>query len=308
MRITSSLSFDASISQLQRRQQELSELQLQLTTGKRVSKASDDPAAAARAERALAAVTRSDANQRALQASRNALALTESALGAAGELVQQAREFVVSAGNGSYSDNDRASIAQALRGLRGDLLGVANRSDGAGRYLFGGQGVGSQPLVDTPEGVRYVATSGSLQAMAGEATGLSLDGSAVWLNAPDPTGTGATLSLFDVMDRVVAELETPGRGGVAVAATVTASLRDLDAVAANLSGSRARAGEQLVRLDGIEDRLAQRKLDAQGERASAEDLDMVAAISDFQSRQSGYDAAMKTYSIVQRMSLMDYIK
>lgn len=35
---------------------------------------------------------------------------------------------------------------------------------------------------------------------------------------------------------------------------------------------------------------------------------MVAAISDFQSKQTGYDAALRTYSIVQRMSLVDYLK
>ena len=35
---------------------------------------------------------------------------------------------------------------------------------------------------------------------------------------------------------------------------------------------------------------------------------MVQAISDFQNRQSGYDAALKTYSIVQRMSLFDYLR
>ena len=45
----------------------------------------------------------------------------------------------------------------------------------------------------------------------------------------------------------------------------------------------------------------------QTERSQAEDLDMVQAISDFQNQQSGYDAALKTYSIVQRMSLFDYL-
>ena len=53
----------------------------QLTRGKRVDKPSDDPVAAARAERALAAMTRSDSHQRALQAARSNTQLTESALG-----------------------------------------------------------------------------------------------------------------------------------------------------------------------------------------------------------------------------------
>ena len=56
------------------------------------------------------------------------------------------------------------------------------------------------------------------------------------------------------------------------------------------------------------DRVGQDKLDAQQARSAAEDLDMVQAISDFQNRQTGYDAALKTYSIVQRMSLFDYLR
>ena len=47
---------------------------------------------------------------------------------------------------------------------------------------------------------------------------------------------------------------------------------------------------------------------AQRDRSTAEDLDMVEAISDFQGKQTGYDAALKTYSMVQRMTLFDYMK
>jgi flagellar hook-associated protein 3 FlgL len=34
---------------------------------------------------------------------------------------------------------------------------------------------------------------------------------------------------------------------------------------------------------------------------------MVHAISDFQAKQSGYDAALKSYSMVQRLTLFDHL-
>ena len=34
---------------------------------------------------------------------------------------------------------------------------------------------------------------------------------------------------------------------------------------------------------------------------------MVGAIAEFQNRQSGYDAALKSYSMVQRLSLFNYV-
>ncbi|MEO6031192.1 MAG: flagellar hook-associated protein 3, partial [Burkholderiaceae bacterium] len=64
MRIATANAYDASLNVLMTRQSNLAESQQQLTTGKRVNRASDDPAAAARAERALAAEARGTANLR----------------------------------------------------------------------------------------------------------------------------------------------------------------------------------------------------------------------------------------------------
>jgi flagellar hook-associated protein 3 FlgL len=308
MRISSSNAYETAISQLQKRQAALTDAQERLTSGKRVMRASDDPAAAAVAERALAAQQRSDAQLRALGASRNAMQLSEAALGDAGELIAQARELLVAAGNGSYTDRDRASLAEAIRGLRNDLLSVANRQDGAGRYLFGGQGANSAPLVDGPGGVGYAGTEGQLVAAGGTATPLSIDGRSAWLEGEDPASPGTPVSLFDAMDRVVAELSTPGRPASDIAATVSRGLGEFDIAADQLASWRSRAGEALNRIEGLEQRVRQARLDAQTERSEAEDLDLLAAISDFQNRQTGYDAALKTYSIVQRLSLFEYIR
>lgn len=308
LRITAANAFDTSVRNLQRRQQEMTEAQERLTSGKRVVRSSDDPAAAARAERAMAAINRADADQRALETSRSAMALAESALGDGGELLQQVRERVMQAGNGALSDAERSNLADSIRGLRNDLLTVANRSDGAGRYLFGGQGADQPPLVDGIGGVSYVAAPGELYTASGEATPLTVDGRATWLQAPDPANPGATLSVFDVLDRIAGELATPGRDTTVIAQGVRDGLGDIDALSENLSRWRSSTGESLRRADDIEGRLAQGKLDAQQERSSSEDLDMVAAVSDFQARQSGYSAALQSYSIVQRMSLFDYLR
>jgi flagellar hook-associated protein 3 FlgL len=307
MRIATANAYDSSLRTLQRRQEAMTQAQEQLTSGKRVLKPSDDPAAAAQAERALAKVSRTEAQMRAIDVSRNAMQLTESALGHAGELMQQARELLVGAGNGSYSDSDRSTIARAIRGLRDDLLAVSNRSDGAGRYLFGGQGADGPPLLDSPGGVAYAGTNGQTLSASGESSPLSVDGQAAWLLAPDPANPGTSLSVFDVMDRVVSELLAPGRTAAQVAQGISDGLGDLDAGADNLAGWRARTGESLRRIDSIGERLSQTRLDAQQDRSEAEDLDMLQAISDFQNQQTGYDAALKTYSIVQQMTLLKYL-
>ena len=396
MRIATANAFDTGIDTLSRRQAELGALQDQLTTGKRVQRASDDPAAAARAERALASIGRSETSQRAVDASRVLMTQAESTLGDAGGLLQRARELMVAAGNASYGDAERKGIADELQSLRDQLLSLANAGDGAGTYLFGGQGSTQKPFVDTATGVQYVAADGEMRTEHPTGLPLTTDGEAAWLEArtgngvfvttaapgvlnatidsgqvADPSaltgsdytlqfsvaggattyavlrdglptavvaapyvsgqeitidgmsvsvsGTPAngdqfqiapstpTLGVFAALDQAIAGLKTTGRTGSQIAQANGDSLRDIDAVLANLQTARAAAGAVLNRIDSETDRLDGQKLASTTERSNAEDVDMVHAISDFQSRQSGYDAALKSYAMVQRLSLFQYV-
>jgi flagellar hook-associated protein 3 FlgL len=411
LRITTAHAFEAGIDQLQRRQRDLVESQERLTSGKRVSRASDDPAAAARAERALAEMSRQDANQRALEASRSAMTLTEGALADAGELIGQAREALVAAGNASYSDAERRGAAERLAGIRQQLLAVANRGDGQGGYLFAGQGAVQPPFVDGIGGVAFRGIAGEVQVASGEALPRTVDGEAAWNASPsgnglfatrnssanpetsgawidagrvsdpqaffaatsppavaDPdalrytvqfaTGPGGTtvsvlkdgaptavanaaftsgqaieidgmaftvsgqpkagdrfeialsqpeLSIFDTLDRAITELKTPLRSSPAITQGVQGALAALDGSMGALQSLRSRVGETLNRTDMVEGRIASHKLVAQTERSNAEDLDMVQAVSEFQNRQTGYDAALKSYAAVQRLSLFQYL-
>ena len=66
-------------------------------------------------------------------------------------------------------------------------------------------------------------------------------------------------------------------------------------------------GAVLSGIDQTDARIADLRLYGQKERSAAEDMDMTAAVSDFQNQQTGYDAALRSYALVQRMSLFDYI-
>src|SRR6201993_365344 len=191
-RISTANAYDGALNNLMSRQDHLTETQEQMTSGKRVLKASDDPTAAARAERARALEERTAASEKAVTASSNAMTLTESALGDAGELLQQARELLVSAGDASYSDAERASKANAIAAIRSQLLAIANRPDGQGGYVFSGQGSGGAPFVDKPGGVAFQGVGGEVNVAADEPLPLTLDGGSIWLSANTGNGVFVT--------------------------------------------------------------------------------------------------------------------
>jgi flagellar hook-associated protein 3 FlgL len=191
-RISTANAYDSALNNLMSRQDHLTETQEQMTSGKRVLKASDDPTAAARAERARALEDRTTASERAVNASSSAMTLTEGALGDAGELLQQARELLVSAGDASYSDAERASKASAIAAIRSQLLSVANRPDGQGGYVFSGQGSGGAPFIDRPGGVAFQGVGGEVDAATDEPLPLTLDGGQIWLAANTGNGVFVT--------------------------------------------------------------------------------------------------------------------
>lgn len=395
-RINTSQAFDSSLQQLQKRQIDLSDAQQQLTTGKRVNKASDDPSAAARAERALASISRVDADKRGVEASKALMSQTESSLGDANDLLQRARELIVSAGNGSFGDEQRKSVATELQGIRAQLYAIANRSDGANGYLFGGQGSSQAPFIDAPGAVQFRGTAGQSLIAGTEGLPITMDGGAAWLSARtgngvfetkvttsngsatidtgsvvDPSAlTGSTydlqftntagvvtysvlkdgaptaqtnvayqsgtaiqidgmavnvagtpangdafqlvpstpsLSVFDTLDKAVADLSATGKRNSQIAQDSTMNLRNIDQVMTRMQAARSDAGVTLNRIDSVNDRLDGLKVAGETEKSSAEDLDMVQAISAFQNKQSGYDAALKSYSMVQRLSLFQYL-
>lgn len=397
LRVSTAASYEEAMARLQQRQRELAEAQVHMTSGKRVMRASDDPINAARAERALAATSRAQAGLRSVDASRSAMTQTEAALGDAGELLQQVREALVASGNAGYDDSQRKVLADQIRSLRGQLLAVANRGDGAGGYLFGGQGSATPPFLDAPGGVQYVGTRGQINADRTDGLPMTMDGAAAWMTAPTGNGvfetraaggsgsawidagrvtdpaalTGAsysiefsvaggattysvfkdgaptpqtgvayvsgqaisidgisftingapadgdrfeaipstpTLAVFDALDAAANELATPMRSAGAIAQTTASSLRDVDSLLARLSSSRSAAGEALGRIDNVGATHDAASTNGRIERSKAEDLDLTAAISDFQNKQIGYQAALQTYASVQRLSLFDYLK
>jgi flagellar hook-associated protein 3 FlgL len=194
MRIASSTIFENGTSQLGNLQSSLSKLQLQLSTGRRLITAADDPIAASRALE----VTQSDSiNSQFVtnrQNAKSSLSQVELALTGATGLLQDAQTLAVNAGNGTLSDADRASLATDLSGRLDDLLGLANTADGAGGYLFAGFKANTLPFIKTPTGAQYQGDQGQriLQVGSSRQLPISDSGNSVFEDNVNGNGTFVT--------------------------------------------------------------------------------------------------------------------
>ena len=175
--------YDNSIRNVSARQTSLVNLQENLTSGKRVVRASDDPVSAAQAERALTRISRIQTEQRALENQRNAIAQAESTMGDAISLVQEARQLMVNAGSGTLTSNDRATIANQLQSLRDQLTAVANRTDTNGIPLLGALGSAQSPFMGPLNGIPDYKFAGQAGQTASDGVTLpnTLDGDSAFM-------------------------------------------------------------------------------------------------------------------------------
>lgn len=127
-----------SISMMSKQQKDLADQVEKVSAGKKILRPSDDPVAAAQAERARTRLARIDTDQRALAAQRTTMTYAESTLGNINDALVEFRALVTSAGNGAYSQVERDAVATQMASLRAQILNYANRKDSNGLPLFRG--------------------------------------------------------------------------------------------------------------------------------------------------------------------------
>ena len=191
MRISTSEVFDASA--LTRNQVDMMKTQAQISSGRKINSASDDPVGASQALKLRQTSSLTSQYQANQQSALNTLGQAESMLGNITTLLQEVRTAVVGAGDGTLNDSDRRSIGQAVQGQMDQLLSYANAADAAGGYLFAGYRDGSQPFVKGTSSVTYAGDQGgrTLQVSEARAVEISSNGTNIFQRIPAATGSYA---------------------------------------------------------------------------------------------------------------------
>ncbi|MFO8156049.1 MAG: flagellar hook-associated protein FlgL [Thiohalospira sp.] len=137
-------------------QTELSHVQKQMSSGKRVLTPADDPVAATQMLNLRKSLELTEQYQKNADYARNRMNIEEQTLESSGNVLQRVRELVVQANNDSLDNFDREAIAKEVDERLKELVGLANAKDGAGEYLFSGSRSRTTPFSYTEEaGFQY---------------------------------------------------------------------------------------------------------------------------------------------------------
>lgn len=316
MRVSTAQIYSGGSSGIQRLQSDLYTLQNQVDTGRRIVTPKDDPVGSAQA----LVVTQSSAvnalyikNQETADTKLSAL---DSTLSGVNDELQNIYDKAIAAGNGSYSDSERAAVATELQNRLTNLIGLANSQDGTGRYIFAGFQSTTQPFstsgntspysLSNPV-VDYNGDDGSqvLQVGASDYVETNAAGSDVFMRIKDSSGNLTGRSVFDAIQNMVDFLNTSGAS--ASSTTYTQALSDINAAMDSVSQAQTKVGANLSSLESLANVSADRKLQYDAQLSNLEDLDYAAAITEVSQKKIQLEAAQATFSTTAKLSLFNYI-
>lgn len=303
MRIASTQYHATMNSALQRASVAVEDLLQQMASGQRHMLPSDDPVANVRLSRLAreeAGLGQYRSNITALQ---SRLQQNESILDGMVQDMQQARELMVWAADGSNTSEDVNAMASSLRSLRDSLFYTANTRDHEGRFLFSGTAVTSATLVydgTAALGARYSFTgnTGTQNVVVGNGV---TQGANVDLNGME--------TLLNQLDEAVAALSAPGAdvNSPAVRTVVVAGLDGLDTALNSVAGKVAGLGGAQNILDTLDGNHANVSLSNKQALITLGQLDYGDAAVRLNAYTSALQSTQKAYGKVSALSLFDVI-
>ena len=301
IRISTSQIVDASINSMLDQQARVYDTQVKLSTGRRFTRPSEDPAAAARVLGLSERISMTEQYQENIRAARNRLELEDTVLGNIGNALQRARELTVQGLNDSLGASDRQAIAVEIRQILSEVQEQANGKDANDEYLFAGNRIQTKPFTDDGAGTfSYQGDQGQRLVQVGPSTRVAVGdpGLDVFMKVSDAAGT-ANQSVFETLYLLAEELDANAPTGD--------RLTELDNALERINETRAKVGARLQSLDREEDTNASALTRLQATRSQIEDLDIAQAATDLNRQMVVLQAAQQAYVKINSLSLFNFL-
>lgn len=276
----------------------MSRLQEQISTGKKVNRASDDPAGARKILSLRSEDLRLDQYASNIQTATQSLDFSSAALQNTSDIVQRITELTMQGVSDSTDQNGRTIIANEINQLLETIMQSAN-AERLGRYTFAGTETTTIPFVASRDSngnislVSYKGNRENVEYNVGPNTNtiVNLTGDEVFVQSR-------------VFDTIIQIRDNLADGAVTFARD---ELDNLDVASKKILNSIAKAGGISSTLELTGNRIADTRLSLQEVLASAESADIAELVLKLTEQQSIFEASLSSGSYIFKTSILNYI-
>ena len=294
MRVTQSMLSDNMLRNLSNSYGKMSTVQDQITTGKKITKPSQDPVVAIKGIGYRTDLNKVEQYQRNVGEVNNWLDSSDDALDHVGQAVTRLQELVTQAANDTNTSDDRKKIKVEVSQLRQQLQDLSNTKVGD-KYIFSGTNT-LTPLHDGTNFADPTVSTGLMKEVKIEV----YDGVEIKVNMNG-------LKLFTDMDNLLAKIET-SLGGGSEGTVIGGYLKDISDMQNTVLEKRADIGARQNRVEMMDNRLSTQEIIATTLMSENEDIDYEQAITDMITQESIHNAALSVGSKIIQATLVDFLR
>jgi flagellar hook-associated protein 3 FlgL len=270
---------------------QLTTTQNELSSGKKLTKPSDDPFGVSHALQDSADLAANQQYQTNATSMNSWLSTTDTALSSINDDLGRVRDLVLQAANGSMSQTDLDSISTELGQIADSIKSDAN-TQYAGSYVFSGSQTGTQPF-----------TVGGADTYNGDSAAISRElGQGVTMQV-NVTGNNVVSPILAAIRQIQTDLAPGGNIGN----LGTTDLNAVDAAQDGLSQQQAVVGASQNRVTLATSRLQQLQQAQTQDLSNTQDADIAQAMIDFSQQSAVYQAALRAGASLIQPSLMNYL-
>ena len=249
--------------------------QVQISTGKRIQRASDDPVAAARVANIRARQSDHAAWARNVTLGTALVNQADTALSSASSLLARAQELTLAAANPTANAADRATMATEIAAIADEMDVLAASKSSLSGSLF---------QAASPMAMRF-------------------DDNTVF--APIPSRSAA----FEVSGNPISQQLRSASTAIAAGNTtqIATSITNLKTAIDHVANVRAEIGINAGRLERLRDAQAESSISLAAERSTLEDTDLSSAIAKLNGQTITLEAAQAAFARINRRTLIDIL-
>lgn len=298
VRVTQNMLNNNMLRNLHNSMRNMDNLQEQLSSGKKISKPSDDPVVAARGMFYRSSLMENEQYQRNVDEAQSWLDMTDQTMDEVGNVMKRISELLVYSGDGAVSPDDLKTMSSEVQELKNHLGTLANQQIN-GKYIFAGTDTNKAPYDATANGGKgdFVSTNSSpvnLEVSQGVFVTANINAQNI-LNFPDNAN-----NMFKVLDNVITQLGS----GNSAAQFQTAVGQQYD----KLLAERASLGASVNRVELIAERLNTQEVSISELMSKNEDADMAEVMTNLKTQESVHQAALGAGARIIQPTLLDFLR
>ncbi|WP_150270515.1 flagellar hook-associated protein FlgL [Paenibacillus tepidiphilus] len=305
LRVTSNMMNSQLLLNLNRNARTMNETQIQLATGRKLNKPSDDPVGITYSLRYRAELSANEQYQENVDDATSWLEFNDTILTQTGAVVQRLREISVTGANGSNPQEALNSINAEVKQLKEQLVDIAN-SQFKGKYIFNGQAYMDKPYqfetgedgnvdlskassIKTDDGLLYYTVGDSVQLP------INITGNSVF-------GGEDSDNIFAVIDKIS---EALANGNTA---DISSELGNIDTRYDKILAVQADIGAKSNRVELMKNRLSDLGVNITDLQSKTEDGDYAELLTQSKIQENIYNASLSVGGKIIQNTLIDFIR